>query len=553
MENVFKLSRRKASAKWQVRKRWPSDVAVILKGEFNASTGEEDRKLAQQRLPLIAAEYERRVAEARERVALVPRGELTEAEAHRMAADFYRQSLPAFVVRRPIDLLQQRDLLKDTRERLQTMKAMLGRNDFGPVLAAAKTLTRQAGLTLEDDSPSSLNLHRMLMRAFVELHEAAVAALSGDADYSPRDSLLRDAPVPDTAPPGRTMADLMTAYEADKSPRWSGSSKKAVIPVFRLLRELFAERGVGTITREDARGVVALLETVPTNMGKRKELVGLTVRQAAEKAKKMGLPTLSPKTINDGYLLHIASMFNWARKEQWVTSSPFEGLSVHDPVADEDRRDPFKVDQLRTLFRSGVWAGPWGPSRDKAGAFWVPLLCLFHGLRNGEAAGLRVADIEEEDGVPVIQVRPYGDNRLKTKESRGTLPIHPELLRMGFLAFVAERRASGEAQLFPEGTANSRGQFGAKLGERFSKHVKSLGLEGRKLGMHSFRHNFEDRLRAAELPERTALALARRTEAGSSRIYGDGLSSRQKADAIARLNYPGLDLSHLYAREGVPI
>jgi len=85
---VFKLSRRKASAKWQVRKRWPTDVAAILKGEFNASTGEEDRKLAQQRLPLIAAEYERRVAQARERIALRPRGELTEAEAHRMAADF---------------------------------------------------------------------------------------------------------------------------------------------------------------------------------------------------------------------------------------------------------------------------------------------------------------------------------------------------------------------------------------------------------------------------------------------------------------------------------
>jgi len=35
MEAVFKLSRRKGSAKWQVRTRWPSDVARILPGEFN--------------------------------------------------------------------------------------------------------------------------------------------------------------------------------------------------------------------------------------------------------------------------------------------------------------------------------------------------------------------------------------------------------------------------------------------------------------------------------------------------------------------------------------
>jgi hypothetical protein len=96
--------------------------------------------------------------------------------------------------------------------------------------------------------------------------------------------------------------------------------------------------------------------------------------------------------------------------------------------------------------------------------------------------------------------------------------------------------------------ANSRGQVAAKLGEWFSRHVKQLGLEGRKLGMHSFRHCFEDALRAAELPERTALALARRIEPGSGRIYGDGLNVRQKAEAIAKIRYDGLDLSSLHWR-----
>ena len=94
---MFKLTRRKGSAKWQVRKRWPSDVAPILRGEFNASTGEEDRKLAQQRLPLIAAEYERRIEEARATLAQQPREELSEQEAHRMAAEFYRNTLPRYV------------------------------------------------------------------------------------------------------------------------------------------------------------------------------------------------------------------------------------------------------------------------------------------------------------------------------------------------------------------------------------------------------------------------------------------------------------------------
>lgn len=544
MESVFKLSRRAGSAKWQVRKRWPTDVSAILKGEFNASTGEEDRKLAQQRLPLIAAEYERRVAEARQKVTEEPRSDLSEAEAHRMAAEFYRNSLPAFVVRRPIDLLDQQALLHDTRKRLSVFKGMLGRNEFGPVLAAARTMTRKAGLALQEDAPSTEALHRILMRAFVALHEAAIATLSGEPHSTPADLLEQIEP---DAPPTRTMEDLITAYEADKTPHWSGSSIKAVAPVFRLLRDVFTGRDVQSITRDEARGVVELLKGLPTNLGKRKELAGLTVPQAVTKAATLGLQTIAPKTINDGYLIHIAGVFNWARKERWVTSSPFEGLSVHDPVADQDRRDPFTAEQLSLLFSSGRWRAPWKAGEANAGAYWVPILCLFHGLRISEAGGLRVEDIAEEDGVLVIQVRPYDEKRLKTKESRGSLPVHPEVLRMGFLAYVEERKDAGERMLFPEGVMNSRGQVAAKLGERFSKSIKALGLEGRKLGMHSFRHNFEDRLRSAELADRTALALARRTEAGSSRIYGDGLSSRQKAEAIAKVVYPALDLSHLHS------
>ena len=542
---MFKLSRRKGSAKWQIRKRWPSDVQAILKGEFTVSTGEEDKKAAQQRMSLLIAEYERRVAEARAQIAQKPQEELSEAEAHRMAAEFYRNTLPRFVVKRPVDEQQQRQLLKDTRDRLAEAKGMLGRNEYGPVIGLSKRLAQQSGLELPEVSPSWDYLHRLLMRAFVELHEAAAANLAGDASYRPKDDAIRGAPAVPEDKPERTVGALLDAYEADKSPGWSGSSKKAIKPVFRILRELFEDRNADSVTREDARGVVKLLESLPTNLGKRKELRSLSVAHAVAKGKELDLPTVAPKTINDGYMMHMASLFNWARKEQWVAANPFEGLSVHDPVDDADRRDPFTPEQLQTLFSAAPWDGPWILGGERAGAYWVPLLCLFHGLRMGEAAGLRTEDVEQDGNTVIMHLRAYDERRLKNREARGTLVVHPELLRLGFLGHVEERREAGETLLFPEGTANSRGQVGAKLGERFSTHVKRLGLEGRKLGMHSFRHNFEDRLREAELPDRTARALARRREVGSSGGYGDGLSVRAKADAISKIEYPALDLSHL--------
>lgn len=555
---MFKLSRRKGSAKWQVRKRWPQDVAAILTGEFNASTGEEDKRAAEDRLPLIAAEYQRRVSEARAKISAQPRTDLTEAEAHRMAAEFYRKSLPAFILNRTVEPVAHEQLLKETEKRLATLRAMLVRNDFGAVRAAARSLTAEAGLELAEESAASVRLGRSLLSAFIELHEAALARLSGDTyknalqgEPSAEPSVVAKGTHGDPAGhAGRTIETLLKAYEADKSPRWSGSTTKAVAPVFRLLRDVFPNRDIASIGREDARSVVELLQGLPTNLGKRKELKGLTVPEAVLRARALGLPTIQPKTINDGYLLHIASVFNWARKEQWIASSPFESLYVHDPVHDADRRDPFTAEQLNTLFSQPPWNTPWVPGSDGPGAYWVPLLALFHGLRNGEAAGLRVEDVGEDEGLPVFHVRAYDGRRLKNNEARATLPIHPELLRLGFLGHVKDREAGGEALLFPEGTANNRGQVGAKLAERFSSHVKALGFVGRKLGTHSFRHNFEDRLRAAELAERTAYALARRTEPGSGKVYGHGLSLRQKADALAKVQYPWLNLTHLYPVKG---
>lgn len=505
----------RTGAKYYFRRPVPKDLLGYFqtatgkpRTEWKFSLGTADRESAKLALRPYELETDELIAEARQMLAAaeapdaIPSAEEQRAQEEQDAAALNEEA-------RKTRYEARRDLRTEVRARM-----MLSTAELSPQEAAWRDLVNERGKDAE------------IYRQAAQGQQAANDALAGRTS-------------------GRTLEALLEAYEADKSPRWSGSSKKAVVPVFRLLRDVFPGRDIGSITRDEARGVMGLLQSLPTNLGKRKELKGLTISQAVEKSRQMGLPTIAPKTINDGYLIHIAAVFNWAVKEHWVPSTPFSGLSVFDPVDDEDRRDPFTVEQLNTLFHSGLWSTPWQTGKGRAGDYWVPLLCLYHGLRNGEAAGLRVDDIGEEEGFPVLRIRPYEDQRLKTKESRGTLAIHPELLRLGFLEHVAHRRTANEVLMFPEGTANDRGQVGAKLGERFSDKVKALGLVGRKLGMHSFRHNFEDRIRAAELPERTGLALARRSEAGSSRIYGDGLSARQKADAIAKISYSGLDLSHL--------
>lgn len=438
---------------------------------------------------------------------------------------------------------------QDCRERIGkgTLTKRLGRktkteaNELAvSVVAEFKSLIRQAR---GEPAPLPILNHWLAgpMTITVPAHMASQLDLPAAAPAAPPPATSSPAP----SPKGKTVEDLITAYQEDKSPGWSESSKKATASVFRVLRDVFPGREISSITREEARALVGMLEGLPTNLGKRKALKGLTVPEAVEKGRELGLPCIKPKTINDGYLLHIASMWNWSKQETWLDATPFSGLSVHDPVADEDRRDAFTKAQLKALFRQEPWSRPWANDREGPGMFWCPLLCLFHGLRLGEAAALRVLDVTETDGVHLLHVLPFMGRALKTKGARGTLPLHPEVIRLGFPAYVKHRMDAAEPMLFPEGTTRAGDQVARALGRDFVSHVRGLGFIGTKLGIHSFRHNFEDALREAELVERTALALARRMEAGSSRIYGDGLSARLKAEAMAKITYLGLDLSHL--------
>ena len=152
-----------------------------------------------------------------------------------------------------------------------------------------------------------------------------------------------------------------------------------------------------------------------------------------------------------------------------VPSNPFKGLTVDDDSDPDEKRDPFTPEQLKTIFDGAPWSTcdqvPGGhPSR-----YWVPLICLYHGLRRGEPSGMLLEKIIEIDGVPVFDLKPNRLRRLKNKPSRRQLPIHLELIRLGFLDYVARQRAAGQVQLFPETTPNASGHYGDNVSDWFSR------------------------------------------------------------------------------------
>jgi hypothetical protein len=93
---------------------------------------------------------------------------------------------------------------------------------------------------------------------------------------------------------------------------------------------------------------------------------------------------------------------------------------------------------LRVLFASSVFTEG---ARSKAGrreaAFWLPLLGLFTGARLGEIAPLSAADVKTDELTNIHSIVITEDlekgRRLKTSGSRRVVPVHPELIRIGFI------------------------------------------------------------------------------------------------------------------------
>jgi len=73
---------------------------------------------------------------------------------------------------------------------------------------------------------------------------------------------------------------------------------------------------------------------------------------------------------------------------------------------------------------------------------------LFSGARPNEIAQLLVTDLKRTPkGTWYLDLDDEDGKALKTETSRRRVPLHPELIRLGFVAFVEERRKAAGPRL----------------------------------------------------------------------------------------------------------
>ena len=170
-------------------------------------------------------------------------------------------------------------------------------------------------------------------------------------------------------------------------------------------------------------------------------------------------------------------------------------------------------------------------------------------MRLNEICQLNVADIEKTDvGTSYFHVRAdTPDKTLKTEAGNRRIPVHPELVKIGFLKYVEQIRKQGVAKLFPDLPSSSTGYASDPVSKWYSRFLQKTIDKTKLTTFHSFRHSFRDALRAIHAPDDVVVALGGWAEKKvTSDNYGSGLGPDQLKPYIDPIEYPSLDLSHLY-------
>jgi hypothetical protein len=148
------------------------------------------------------------------------------------------------------------------------------------------------------------------------------------------------------------------------------------------------------------------------------------------------------------------------------------------------------------------------------------------------------------------------DQHLKNDTSYRMVPLHEEVIRFGFLVYVARMKLAGHKRVFPSAlNENKYGRWGNALGTWYSRYLEKIGLDNTRLCYHSFRYNFKQRLTNCGAHNEVRDALmghwAGYRESGKGYLKG---ANRQYpfpalVNAIGLLQYKELDLSHLYVEK----
>lgn len=323
------------------------------------------------------------------------------------------------------------------------------------------------------------------------------------------DAFIADAlDIPNHLKGGKRKKDVMSEG-TQRDVRWA---------CLLLAKNLPSGRAFSSVAQTDLLALDARFGELPISIGKspwsrRSDVTLEMIREDAGQRVYDG--DLDPEDIGlsaattNKHWSNLRRVYEFLRKrDDSIEQLDFAVFRLPDDRDARDARQRMSIDQGLAIFSLPPWHGCDVEKRMKTGhavihdaLYFAPALVWYTGARREEICKLTIHDVECHGNIPHLKITATDAGRVKSKSSKRRVPLHSELLRLGFLEFVREMRLAGETLLFPElypATGTKR-----KLGDVFYKiwwvkirpFVPDL-IRGQ--AMHAVRHMVATELREAD-------------------------------------------------------
>jgi integrase len=284
--------------------------------------------------------------------------------------------------------------------------------------------------------------------------------------------------------------------------------------------------------------------------------------QLAWSAERPNVKKLSRRTVNRKGIGSMSACMHAAIMDEIRADNPCSKQDLPLRKSDKVVRLPYSLEDLIKIFGTRVyteeqkrWVGGAGEA-----AFWIPLIALFAGARLEEIGQLLCSDIQMEEGIHFFDLMDLSDEdedeynkderhhvkKLKTSDARRRVPIHPQLVELGFLDYVAVMCSQGRRSLFPN-LKEYRGRMTHNWSKWWARHTDLFVTTSPSKVFHSLRHKFIDRMRNQMLNRDVLKAIVGHSNGDTTDHYGESISLESRYEELVKLTYPGLDLSHVKA------
>lgn len=298
--------------------------------------------------------------------------------------------------------------------------------------------------------------------------------------------------------------------------------------------ETHGDRPVDTYTKKEAREYAHLQAASPKS--KAHTLKALPLRERVKVAEEEGLETLSPNSVRNK-CQNVSAVFTNALENDHISTNPMHGASTKATKGAKQQNAEaraYRKHEIERVFSLPLFVSPQENSSSFKYAeetYWLMLLSYHHGARVGEMAQLAQDDISETGhGFYSLSITDEREEQhVKNDNSRRTIPLHPELVRLGFLEFA--KRQTKSDYVFPAIAESEHGMNNLRKCYRryLDKHLSDVPTE--RSPFHGLRHYFEAQWDALGLPTSHSDAIT----GHSPRSIGAGYGIREIDDLYESL------------------